>query len=154
MARACKTCGAPIGWGIPQCERCGNRTVWWSGLTTFGIVVGAGTALVVAAVIARLWLMPPPPEVALQRALDDLLAGMHADPLLRAHVAGAGRCRQPPGAICVQMTAAFAALAPNDRARVAHQVHEVHRVRQVHSASRLHLVSPDGQIIHQERPTP
>jgi len=58
--RSCTVCGAPVPWGTPQCLECQSPTGWRRLLAGFGFFVGAGTAAVVLAVIARVWLLPPP----------------------------------------------------------------------------------------------
>ena len=58
--RSCAVCGARVPWGTPQCLECQSPTGWRRLLAGFGFLVGAGTAAVVLAVIARVWLLPPP----------------------------------------------------------------------------------------------
>lgn len=153
MAGACEACGAAVPWGTPRCLQCGAGTVWWRALSGFGILVGAGTALVVTAVIARVWLMPPPPEVKWRQQIADFVARAAGDPVLRGRIAGAGRCRRPAGALCVQMTPEFTALPLSERQHVIQTVHSLHSVHPVRE-SPLQLVAPDGSVIEERKATP
>jgi len=146
MARRCEGCGAAVPWGTPQCLQCGARTVWWRALSGFGILVGVGTALVVAIVIARVWLLEPPPAVQMQQRIGDFLARAGEEPLLHGRIAGAGRCREPAGAMCVQVTAEFAALAPAEQKRIAAAIEAAW------AGTPVRLVSSDGRIIEEVSP--
>ncbi len=104
MARVCKQCGAQIPWGTPQCIECRSYTHWRSWLAMFGIVLGAGTVVVLFAALARVWFAEPPPAVRasaeVQRFLREVGRSEQA-----GHIGGAGRCKpEIAEALCVQVT--------------------------------------------------
>ncbi len=101
--RSCPSCGARVPWGTPQCLACGSHTAWQRLLAGFGVLVGAGTVAVVLAVIARVWLLPPPAALRHLAAAPDFVALVRrtADGDL---VRGATRCADAEGqAICVEL---------------------------------------------------
>lgn len=125
VARRCPKCGAAVPWGAPQCVECGGYTHWRSRLATFGLLVGAGTALVVVVSLLRLWLGTPPDELRAAAEVQDFLRRV----ALSEHaslVAGGGRCKPSiADALCVQTTAEYAALAPQRRADVRRWLQEL-----------------------------
>ena len=110
MARVCENCEAAIPWGAPRCVECGSITLWQRWLSNIGILLGAGTALVVIGSMARVWLMPTPPAVRAAAEIDTFVSAVSRSQD-RALVRGAGRCKASVAeALCVQTTPDFADL--------------------------------------------
>lgn len=146
MARRCKQCGAAILWGAPQCVACGSYTFWRSRLATLGLVIGAGTVLVVVASLARLWLLAPPAQVRAAGEVQEFLQRV-ADSPQRDLVAGAGRCKpEIADALCVQTTAAFADLSAERRAAARNDLTALWRSVAEAAPKNLLLVDEHGTV--------
>lgn len=75
-----------------------------------GLVIGAGTVLVVIASLARVWFFTPPEQVRAAAEVQEFLRRV-AESEHRPLVAGAGRCKaEIADALCVQTTLEFADL--------------------------------------------
>lgn len=150
-SRRCSRCAAPVPWGVPQCPACGAWTVWRRWQAAFGLVVGAGTALAVLAVIVRVFVLPPPAGIARDLAVARFRAAATAGEL-RGLVHEAAPCGAAPAVLCVEVSQAFTDLPAARRAEVHAQLSRLWAAAAGDSGARLTLFDSGGVPVDQPSP--
>ncbi len=148
--RTCAHCGAIIPWGTPQCPGCGAWTIWRRILASLGLLIGAGTVIAVLLSLARVYLLPPPPHLRINPAVERFLEHIAETPDLRPLIQGAGRCRDaPPSTLCVQMQPAFLDLPVEQRAAVRRTLADfwTNLASPSDDTPTVVLIAPGGQIV-------
>lgn len=147
--RTCAHCTTVIPWGTPQCPGCGAWTIWRRRLASFGLLVGAGTATAVLLSLARVYLLPPPPQLRADPAVDHFLEKVTQTPDMRPLIQGAGRCRDAPAStLCIQMQPAFLELPEKRRVAVNATLSELWTgvAASGEGEPAIVLIAPGGQI--------